>query len=139
EAAERGATNHWLAPRSENPPAVLNTAEQVHRLSRQAAAGGHRALIRGVVTCALPNSGAVVVQDATRGLYVDELNTGLGDLPSVADLIEVEGVTDPGEFAPRLHAVRITRLGRGELPPPVQPSWDQLINGSLDTQFVEIQ
>jgi signal transduction histidine kinase len=35
--------------------------------------------------------------------------------------------------------VRITRQGKGELPPPIRPYWDQLINGSLDTQFVEIE
>ena len=40
---------------------------------------------------------------------------------------------------PRVHAVRITRLGTGELPPPVHPYWDQLINGSLDTEFVEME
>src|SRR2546423_959278 len=127
------------AERGETPLPALTTAEQVHLLSRQDAARGHRAVIRGVVTCSLPFSGAVVVQDATRGIYIDQINPDLAELPSVADLIEVEGVTDPGEFAPRLHAIRITRLKKGELPPPVQPTWDQLINGSLDTQFVEVQ
>src|SRR6267142_2435307 len=33
----------------------------------------------------------------------------------------------------------MTRLGAGELPQPIRPTWDQLINGSLDTQYVEIQ
>ena len=59
--------------------------------------------------------------------------------PQVGELVEVEGITDPGDFAPRVHAVRITRLGTGELPPPIRPYWDQLINGSLDTEFVEME
>src|SRR5438034_8891125 len=35
QAAESGAANHLLAPPSESPLPVLNTAEQVHLLSRQ--------------------------------------------------------------------------------------------------------
>jgi signal transduction histidine kinase len=139
QAAEMGATNHSVIALSESALPILNTAEQVHLLSRQAAARGHRAVIRGVVTCSLPSSGALVVQDRTRGIYIDQLNAALGDVPAVTDLIEVEGVTDPGEFAPQVHARRLTRIGPGELPPPVRPTWDQLINGSLDSQFVEIQ
>src|SRR5258706_9834632 len=139
QAAEKDATDRFPATRSESLLPVLNTAEQVHLLSRQAAARGDRAVIRGVVTCSLPSSGAIVVQDATRGIYIDQLNAALGDVPSVADLIEVEGVTDHGEFAPQVHARRLTRIGPCELPPPIRPTWDQLINGSLDSQFVEIQ
>src|SRR5437660_12669177 len=30
-------------------------------------------------------------------------------------------------------------LGAGVLPQPVRSTWDQLINGSLDTQYVEIE
>src|SRR6266704_5969128 len=134
EAGAGDVTNQASVSPAESP--VLNTAEQVHLLSRQAAARGHLAVIRGVVTCSLPYSGAVVVQDATRGLYIDQLNAALGDLPSVGDLIEVEGVTDPGEFAPQVHARRLNRIGPGGLPQPVRPTWDQLINGSLDSQFV---
>jgi signal transduction histidine kinase len=118
---------------------VLTNAEQVHWLTRKVAAGGQRVLIRGVITCALPEFQAAVIQDFTGGIYIDLWNASLaGPLP-VGELVEVEGNTDPGEFAPRVHAVRITRLGSGELPPPVHPYWDQLINGSLDTRFVEIQ
>ena len=34
---------------------------------------------------------------------------------------------------------RSRRLGTGNLPVPARPYWDQLINGSLDTEFVEIE
>jgi signal transduction histidine kinase len=118
---------------------VLTNAEQVHWLTRKEAAGGQHVLIRGVITCALPEFEAAVVQDFTGGIYIDRWSPSLGGPPQVGELVEVEGLTDPGDFAPRVHAVRITRLGTGELPPPVHPYWDQLINGSLDTQFVEIQ
>jgi len=119
--------------------AVLTTAEQVHQLTREAAARGQRAVIRGVVTCALPDSEAVVIQDTTRGIYVDQLGPSFDPPPQLGELLELEGITDPGEFAPQPRARSVNRLGAAELPQPIRPTWDQLINGSLDTQYVEMQ
>jgi signal transduction histidine kinase len=132
-------TNHPASLEAESRHTVLTTAEQVHRLTRTDAAFGHHVLIRGVVTCALPAYEAAVVQDATSGIYIDGWNSLLGSPAQVGELVEIEGVTDPGQFAPRIHAHRLTRLGKGQLPQPVRPYWDQLINGSLDTQYVEIE
>lgn len=139
QAAESAGTNQPGAPVKDSDAPILTTAEQIHLLTRTEAAVGHRALIRGVVTCALPWVQATVIQDATRGIYVDQLRPELGDPPRLGELVEIEGVVDPGDFAPQIHARRLTRLGLGELPAPIHPSWDQLLNGSLDTQFVEIQ
>ena len=48
-------------------------------------------------------------------------------------------MTDPSLFAPIVDAQQIVSLGEGHLPTPVYPTWDQLLNGSLDAQYVEIQ
>jgi hypothetical protein len=138
-AAESVITNRSAPPGADSRSPVLTTAEQVHGLTRKEAAGGQPVLIRGVITCALPEFNAAVVQDLTSGIYIDDWNPSLRGLPQVGELVEVAGATDPGQFAPRVRAARITRLGTRELPPPVRPYWDQLINGSLDTQFVEIE
>jgi signal transduction histidine kinase len=79
------------------------------------------------------------VQDGRAGIYVNNVSASSGDLPQVGQMVEVEGTTDPGEFAPLVRASRIMRLGTGEMPAPVHPYWDQMINGSLDTEFVEIE
>lgn len=118
---------------------LLATAEQVHRLTREEAQRGNPTVIRGVVTCSLPEYAAVVLQDFTRGIYVDHLFPTLGEPPRLGELLEIEGETQPGEFAPSVRARRMTRLGTGTLPQPIRPTWDQLINGSLDTQYSEIQ
>src|SRR6266404_3281836 len=68
---------------------VLNTAEQVHRLTREEAAGELTAVIRGVVTCSLPQFEAVVIQDSTRGVYVSHLGSSLGELPGMGELVEI--------------------------------------------------
>jgi signal transduction histidine kinase len=139
EASESVITNRSAQSGVASGSSVLTNAAQVHWLTRKEAAGGQHVLIRGVITCAMPEFEAAVIQDSTGGIYFDSWDPSLGGPLPVGELVEVEGITDPGEFAPRVHAGRITRLGTGELPPPVHPYWDQLINGSLDTQFAEIQ
>jgi hypothetical protein len=59
--------------------------------------------------------------------------------PKVGDFCELEGVTGPGDFAPVINGSKLTWLGLGVLSEPLHPTWDQLMNGSLDTQYVEIQ
>lgn len=136
--AADAANTGLLAPQT-NQLSTLTSAEQIHRLSRQEAATRRHVLIRGVTTCALLQFGAAVVQDGRAGVYINNVNASSGYLPQVGDLVEVEGTTDQGDFAPRVQASRIKRLGTGEMPVPVHPYWDQLINGSLDTEFVEIE
>ena len=138
-AAESAEINQSAPPGVTSRSLVLTNAEQVHRLTRKEAAARQPVVIRGVITCALPAFGAAVIQDRTAGIYINRWNPSLGEPPRVGELVEVDGVTDPGQFAPRVDAVRISRFGTGELPPPVHPYWDQLINGSLDTEFVEME
>ncbi|HZV34619.1 MAG TPA: sensor histidine kinase [Verrucomicrobiae bacterium] len=138
ETKEPGNTNQSVIARTPQSR-LLTNAEEVHWLTRQEAASGQHVLIHGVVTCVLPTFQAAVVQDNTSGIYIDYWNLGLDDPLRVGELLEVEGTTDPGKFAPLIRASRIARLGTRELPTPAHPYWDQLINGSLDTQFVEIE
>ncbi|MGH8022498.1 MAG: hypothetical protein ACRED1_02870, partial [Limisphaerales bacterium] len=89
---------------------VLTNAEQVHRLPRERAATRLPVLIRGVVTCALPGFRAAVVQDGDAGIYIDHWPSSIG-APKVGEWVQVEGITDPGEFAPRVDASKIQLLG----------------------------
>ena len=126
-------------------PPMLLTAAQIERLSRGEAAKAYPARIRGVITCDAPelNRGSVI-QDQTRGIYIFWSGTNQpGQAPErgprQGEFWEVEGITQPGKFAPVVQAVKMTRLGESQLPAPVAPAWDQLLSGALDTQFVEMQ
>ena len=118
---------------------VLRTAGEVHALSRAEARRGYPVQIAGTVTCVLPEHQAVVVQDQTRGLYVVDQSPRGSGLPRPGDWVEVEGVTDPGLFAPMVQAHRLEVRRTGRWPEPVRPAWEQLLNGSLDAQWVELQ
>jgi len=118
---------------------VLTTASQVHQLSREEAQRGYRVKIRGVVTCVLPERQAFTVQDATHGIYVVDSSESRSVVPQIGEYLEIEGWTDPSLFAPIIDASHVSDLGAGCMPQPVQPTWDRLMNGSLDAQYVELQ
>ena len=78
------------------------------------------------------------IQDETRGIFVS-LHSVTNSFPALGEFWEVEGHSGAGDFAPVIIADKIALLGDGRLPEPVRPTWIELLNGSLDVQWVEIQ
>ncbi len=113
---------------------VLTSAAKVHRLKREEAQLGYPVNIQGVVTGRSPVGDGFTLQDSTRGLFVEYTNP-----VQVGEFVEVAGQTDPGNYAPMLVKSTVRHLGKGRLPEPLRPTWDQLMNGSLTSQFVEIE
>lgn len=115
---------------------ILATAEQISQLSLEEAAQGHPVRLRGVITSPMEFDGAIL-QDSSRGIYI---NTAGELIPlEIGDFVEVEGVTGPFGFQPYVQVSQVRRLGTGGLPDPVQPTWDQLINGSMHCNYVELE
>ena len=134
------------APADRLPLPLLTTAEQVQRLKRGEAEWEFPVKLRGVVTATSESPEFFrdfVLQDATRGVFIKRADAGYrgprADLPQLGEYCEVTGVTGPGDFAPIVYATNCVRLGLGRLPEPLHPAWDELINGSLDSQYLEIQ
>ncbi len=112
---------------------LLTRVADVHQLKREKALLHYPTRVRGVVTSLDASTPGFTLQDSTGGVYVQG-----SDPARVGEFVQVEGVTDPGYFAPMIMPSRISRLGEGLLPEPERPTWDQLANGSLDAQYVEI-
>jgi signal transduction histidine kinase len=118
---------------------VLTNAITINQMKREEAQRGYPAKIQGVVVCVVSNRPAFIVQDATRAVYVVVDSAIIPELPQIGSYLEVAGKTDKGSFAPIVRAQQINILGLGNLPEPARPSWDQLMNGSLDDQWVELK
>lgn len=120
---------------------VLTTAAQVQELSRGEAQRGYRVKLHGVVTwVAEPQKNWIVLADSTRGVSVVGLNeqNWPGDAPRVGEKLEIEGTCIPAYFSPIVVLKKAKRLGIGRLPAPMHPTWEQLIGGSMDAQYIEI-
>jgi signal transduction histidine kinase len=119
-------------------PAITTVAE-IKALTPDLAKQQLPVSIRGVVTATLPAVQGAVVQDATRGIFVSLHAFKSSEPLQLGEFCQVDGVTDPGLFAPLIVARHITHFGASQLPRPLRATWDQLMNGSLDTQYAEIE
>jgi signal transduction histidine kinase len=118
---------------------VLTNAITINQMKREEAGRGYPAKIQGVVVCVISNRPAFIVQDATRAVYVVVDSANIPELPQIGFYLQVKGRTDKGSFAPIVRAKEINILGLGNPPEPIRPGWDQLMNGSLDDQWVELR
>ncbi|HWL16339.1 MAG TPA: sensor histidine kinase [Opitutus sp.] len=123
-------------PAAERP--TLATAAQVRALSAEQARAALPVHLRGVyIGEADPEGIAFVIQDATEGIYVQgpaELVAGLAR----GDLLDIEGVTDPGGFAPYVVARTLRKIGTGPIPAPVPVTIDELNAGQMDAKWIEL-
>ncbi len=121
----------WTSP--------LTSVKQVQSLPLEDAKRSLPVHLRGVVT----SRGAsydrwLSIQDDTRGIFVD-VRAISNSVPACGDFCDIVGHSATGDFAPIVVAEGFRRLGKGDLPEPAHPAWNELINGSMDVQWVEFQ
>jgi len=117
---------------------TLTNGAQVRALTQAEAARQLPVKLRGVVLDrAAPHEHAVVLADSTGGVYL-LAKVNLFAPFQRGDLLEVAGVTDPGEFAPIVRATTARKAGTAAIPPPRPVSYQELITGALDAQWVEL-
>src|SRR5262249_46736272 len=93
--------------------------------------------LRAVVTYYSPAGNDLFIQDKTAGIYVSPAETNLDIKPG--QLVQIEGFSGPGDFAPVIARARVNLLGEGEMPSPRLASFEQLMTGQQDSQLIEIR
>ena len=135
----------WLRAPAANPPLEeLRTAEQIRRLSTQQADLRYPVRLRGVVTyydVRIPTLSFRFIQDETAGIYfyVDDYASKTNPPLRAGQLVEIEGETGAGSFAPVVTTHNIRILGETNLPAAKVVSFEDLASGQEDSQFVEIR
>lgn len=117
-------------------PLVLTNAAQVRALTPAEAAKKIPVRLQGVVVDIDRRYQFSMVDDMT-GIYAEAPKRVLASL-SRGDLIEVEGVSNPGRFAPFVDVRAAWILGKQKIPEPRLANWDDLVSGQLDAQWIEV-
>jgi len=131
--AGSGAWSQTLA----KPLPTLVHAGQIRRLSPEQAALGYPVRVRGVITMDAP-APDFFIQDTTAGIYVEgSVSPNYPHL--LGQLVEVEGVTGPGRFAPVIHEQKLRVLGKGALPRATLFPFSKLANGQQDSQWAQVR
>jgi signal transduction histidine kinase len=121
-------------------PGAMVSIKQVQSLPLTEARRTLPVRVQGVVTDAKnsPYNHYISIQDDTRGIFA-MLNSITNTRVTVSEWVELEGHSAAGDFAPIIIADKVTVLGDGQLPEPAHPTWTELLNGSMDVQWAELQ
>jgi len=127
------------APVSPLPP--LTRIEDIRALSQDGGARGYPVRIRGTVTHfdeVLATT--LVVHDGAFGQFVlnpsDPAAVGVWADLKAGDLVEIEGRTVRGGFAPNVQPYKVRRLGRGPMPADRSIGHSAMLTGRYDCDYV---
>ena len=125
------------------PLPLLTTAHMAHSMTAEEAARGYPVLLRAVVTYydpyIDPRHAALFVLDRTGGIMASLPSRPILPLHT-GSLIEVRGVTGPGDFAPIVDHAQVRAIGESSLPTSVpRAGLEQMTIGSVDGQWVEVE
>jgi len=117
---------------------TITSLAEIHALSPEQAALAIPVRVVATVTCSNLLSFGFFVQDRTGESYVyapriHEFNARAGDL------VELTGVTAPGQFAPIIADGWAKRMGPSSMPPPAPAAFDDLFSGKWDSAWVQTE
>ncbi len=118
---------------------VLTTAMQVQQLTREEGDRKYPIEIEGVITSVSDDFRSFLIQDSSRAIFVWGGDLTLQVLPRRGDYCKIEGTSRAADFSPIVDLRKVTILWRGQMPQPLKPTLEQLLSGSLDSQYVEIR
>jgi signal transduction histidine kinase len=123
--------------KAQTPVEELRTAAAVRGLTVEEAQQHRQVRLRGVVTFYAENFFSRFIQDETAGIYLSDAGLPLMHLVP-GQVVEVDGTTAPGEYAPIVVPQEIRVIGIAPLPAPKPVAYEQMASGIYDSQFVEI-
>lgn len=115
----------------------LTKMADVRELRPDQAQTGIPVLLEGVVT--MSNYRSLVIQDDSGGVFVLYGNPDSAGTPQPGEVWQIRGVTAKGDFSPVVVAETAELVRRAAMPAPRRPRWAELLNGSLDAEWVEIE
>jgi signal transduction histidine kinase/CheY-like chemotaxis protein len=117
---------------------VITSVGEVHALSPEEAASAIPVHVRATVTYVNPGTYTFFVQDETGPTYVNvprirEIKVQAGDL------VDLTGVTAPGQFAPIISGAWGERVSSSSLPPPAPVDFEYLYSGKMDSAWIQTE
>jgi signal transduction histidine kinase/CheY-like chemotaxis protein len=142
---ETGAASASLGPGSQISRApeqeglsALNTVAEIHKLKPDEAQLAHPVHLLGVVTYYDPLWNFLFFQDSTAGIFIDARSIQ-GPRLDPGQMVEVEGQSAAGEFAPVVVRPRFHSVGTGPMPEPPSLPLQELFSGRQDSNWVEAE
>ena len=120
------------------PREPLRKVRQIHDLTVEEASEARAVHLRGVVTYYDKGNDMMFVQDDTGGIYMPPIQLP-DNLVHTGDLVEVDGATGPGEYAPVVSSPRVKVVGRAAMPAPASGPTEQVFTGVQDGNWIQLE
>lgn len=117
---------------------LLTRVSDAHLLTFEEASKRYPVKLRAVVTYYDPEWDMLFVQDESGGIYVNMEGQDRYNLVP-GDLVELEGRTDPGDYAPVIKEPKIRRIGKGPLPSIEKNEHDHVLSGQADSRWTQLE
>jgi signal transduction histidine kinase len=124
---------------------VLTAIEDIRALSQADGERGYPVHIRATVTHFDENlATTLIIHDGALGQFVQPPTaakmTAVGDWKNLkaGDLVEIEGYTIHGGFAPDVMPTRIRKIGHGPMPVAKSVAFSQMLTGRYDCDYIEV-
>ncbi|HTI69053.1 MAG TPA: response regulator [Candidatus Limnocylindria bacterium] len=113
---------------------TLTRIEQIRELSPDEVTEARPVNLRGTLTAWKDD--LWVVSDKTGSAFVLAKGS-YSNAAQQGDFVEITGQTDLGRSTPTILPRAMKRLGRSKMPDPMRVSWDQLLSGIEEFQWIE--
>jgi diguanylate cyclase (GGDEF)-like protein len=136
----RPSANASPAKQLPSPLPTLTTARQVHDLTSEEASRHYPVHLRAVCIICFSDWHGLFVNDGATGVYVETKNQVLLTAAiHPGTLLDIVGITSPGEYAPIVDQSSLRVLGERPLPPARPVSLDRLSAGVEDGQWITFE
>jgi signal transduction histidine kinase len=127
----------------QHPLPLLTEIKSIRALSQDGGARGYPVRIRGIVThFDEVGKNSLIINDGRFGQFVttpaDVRAVGPWNEMHAGDLIEIDGRTERGGFAPNVRPERVRKIGQAALPAVRIIPYSAMLTGRHDCEFVEI-
>ena len=124
-----------------SPRRLLTDLAAIRALSLEQASLKHPVRVRGTITHFDERLGAgLIVHDGHLGQWVQQSKQGVAGWRHMrlGDVVEIEGETKRGGYAPNVLATAVRRVGRGPLPRALVLPYSALLTGRYDCRYVSL-
>ena len=136
----RGSFRAALSDPPGAPLPLLTRAHAVQLLSAEEAERRYPVRLRGIITYTEMNSagmGDLYVQDSSANIFVFLTRSSSSVPLHAGQMVQVDGVSTPGDFSPCVTDTVVKVLGEAALPKPKHIPYDQRLGAREDGQWLE--
>jgi hypothetical protein len=127
-----------IEPHRADDSRVITTVAGVHALSPEEAGRAIPVRVRTTVTYINRVSTTIFVQDRTGAAYVYPAAVANFRVQA-GDLVDLAGVSAPGQFASIISGTWAKRVSSSVMPPPAPVAFDDLFSGKMDSAWVQTE